>query len=72
MMHKRFEAHTKCSSCMIGKATLVDLPKLKDRVAEPLGQVQMDLFSSSVTSIEGYNYALVFADCNSGWNEAQE
>jgi hypothetical protein len=52
---------------MIGKSTLEDLPKLKDRAPEPLYQVNMDSFSSSVTSIEGYNYAVVFADCNSGY-----
>jgi hypothetical protein len=27
----------------------------------------MDLFSSSVQSIEGYNYAVVFVDCNTGY-----
>jgi hypothetical protein len=42
LMHKRFEQHTKCPSCMIGKATLEDLPKLKNCAAEPLGQVNMD------------------------------
>ena len=52
---------------MIGKSTLEDLPKLKKRASQPLGQVNMDSFSSSVTSIEGYNYAVVFADCNSGY-----
>ena len=36
---------------------------------EPLGQVNMDSFSSSVPSIEGYNHAVVqiFVDCNSGY-----
>ena len=48
---------------MIGKSTLEDLPKLKDRADEPLGQVNMDSFSSSVKSIEGYNHAVVFVDC---------
>jgi hypothetical protein len=52
---------------MIGKSTLEDLPKLKDSATEPLYQVNMDSFSSSVTSIEGYTYAVVFADCNSGY-----
>ncbi len=52
---------------MIGKNTHEDLPKLKDRATEPLYQVNMDSFSSSVTSIQGYNYAVVFADCNSGY-----
>ena len=53
---------------MIGKSTLEDLPKLKNRATEPLAQVNMDLFSSSVQSIEGYNYAVVFVDdCNAGY-----
>ncbi len=47
---------------MIGKSTLEDLPKLKDRAPEPLYKVNMNSFSSSVTSIEGYNYAVVFVD----------
>ncbi len=54
---------------MIGKSTLEDLPKLKDRAPEPLNQVNMDSFSSSVTLIEGYNYAVVFVDCNSGYRD---
>jgi hypothetical protein len=52
---------------MIGKSTLEDLPKLKKRALKPLGQVNMDSFSSSVTSIEGYNHAVVFADCHTGY-----
>ena len=48
------------------KSTLEDLPKLKDRTDEPLGKVNMDSFSSSVQSIEGYNHAAVFVDCKSG------
>jgi hypothetical protein len=69
LMHKKFEPHMKCPSCVIGKSTLEDLSKLKDRATEPLYQVNMDSFSSSVTSIrvEGYNYAVVFADYNSGY-----
>ncbi len=52
---------------MIGKSTLEDLPKLKDRATEPLWQVNMDSFSSSVTSIEGYNHAVVIVDCHTGY-----
>ncbi len=47
-----FETHTKCSSCMIGKATLEDFPKAKRPINKPLYQVHMDSFSSSVKSIE--------------------
>jgi hypothetical protein len=66
-MHKKFEPRMKYSSCMIRKSTLEDLPKLKDRGTGPHYQVNMDSFSSSVTSIEGYKYAVVLADCNSGY-----
>ncbi len=52
---------------MIDKSTLEDLPKLKDRATEPLLQINMDSFSSSVTSIEGYYHAVVFADCHAGY-----
>ncbi len=64
LLHKKFEQHMKCPCCMIGKSTLQDLQKLKDRAIEPLRQVKMNSFSSSVTSINGYNYAVDFADCN--------
>ena len=52
---------------MIGKSTLEDLPDLKGRAEEPLTQVNIDVFLLSATSIEGYNYAVVFVDCNSGY-----
>ena len=66
-MSKKLPSHVKCPSCMIGKSTLEDLPNLKDRPEEPLEQVSMDSFSSSFPSIEGYNHAVVFVDCNSGY-----
>jgi hypothetical protein len=52
---------------MIGKSTLGDFPKFKNRATELLVQVNMDIFSSSVQSIEGYNYAVVFVECNTGY-----
>ena len=52
---------------MIVKCTLEDRTKLKDRSKEPLHQVNLDIFSSSVQSIEGYFYAVVLVDCNSGY-----
>ncbi len=66
LQSSKYEEHVKCPCCMIGKSTLEDLPKLKNRATEPLAQrkVNMDLFSSSVQSIEGYNYAVVLVDCN--------
>ncbi len=59
--------YVKCPSCMIGKSTLEDLPKLKNRAMEPLVQVNMDIFLSSVQSIKGYNFAVVFVDCTTGY-----
>ncbi len=59
LQSKTFEEYVKCPSCMIGKSTLENLPKLKSRATEQPVQVNMDLFSSSVQSIEGYNYAVV-------------
>ena len=53
------ETHVKCPLCMIGKATLEDLPKAKEVITKPLYQIHMDSFSSSVRSIEGYLHALV-------------
>ncbi len=47
---------------MIGKATLEDLPKTKKVISKPLDQINMDSFSSSVNSIEGYFHSLVFVD----------
>ena len=49
---RTFDEHAKCPSCMIGKSTLEDLPKLKDSAKEHLHQVSMDIFSSSVQSMK--------------------
>ena len=62
-----FETHTKCPSCMIGKATLEDFPKAKFPINKPLYQVHMDSFPSSVKAIEGYNHAIVFVDTATGY-----
>ena len=54
------ETHVKCPSCMIGKATLEDLPKAKKVITKPCYQIHMDSFSSSVKSI-------VLVDAASGY-----
>ena len=59
LKHMTCYTHVKCPSCMIGKATLEDLPKAKKVITKPLYQIHMDSFSSSVRSIEGYFHALV-------------
>ncbi len=61
-----FETHFKCPSCMIGKATLEDFLKAIGLINKPLYQVRMDLFSSSVKSIEGYNHVIVFVVAATG------
>ncbi len=53
----------KCPLCMIGKATLEDLPKAKKVISKPLNQIiYMDSFSPSIISIEGYFHSLGLVD----------
>jgi hypothetical protein len=41
---------------------LEDFLKARQVKVKPLHQIDVDLFSSSVSSIEGYNHAVVFVD----------
>ena len=59
------DTHVKRPSCMIGKVTSGDLPKTKKDITKPLYQINMDSFSLSVKSIEGYFYRLVSVDADS-------
>ena len=59
LKHMTCDTHIKCPSCMIGKATLEDLPKTKKFIT--------DSFSSSVKSNEGYFHSLVFVDAATGY-----
>jgi hypothetical protein len=59
---KKFSVHQKCSSRMMGKSQQNDKPESVKRAETPLAKVNADLISSSVTSIEGYNYSAVFTD----------
>jgi hypothetical protein len=54
---------------MIEKSQLNDKPESIKWAENPLAEVKFDLISSSVTSIEGYNYSVVFTDDYSehGW-----
>ncbi len=65
--NQTLDQHTKCGACMIGKSTLEPYPERRSRADHRLKQVNVDSFSSSVQSIEGYNHAVVFVDCNSGF-----
>ncbi len=62
-----YEAHVKCPSCMLGKATLEDYPGARVRKVPPLYQINMDSFSSSIKSIEGYNHAVVLVNNQTGY-----
>jgi hypothetical protein len=39
-----------------------DFPKARHVKVKPLHRINVDSFSSSVTSIEGYNHAMAFVD----------
>ncbi len=58
---EKYPKDHKCPSCMIGKRTLENYPRSKEPDARPMALVKMDVYSSSVTSIEGYNHALIIA-----------
>ncbi len=61
------DTHVKYPSCTIRKATLEDLPKTKEVITKPLYQINLDSFSSSVKSIEGYFHSLVFVYAATGY-----
>ena len=54
---------------MLGKAHLEDFPQRRKKVVPSLllYQINMDSFSSSVKSIEGYFHAFVIVDNHSGY-----
>jgi hypothetical protein len=51
-----------CTACMVGKAQLQPYPGSKEHAKRPLEGVYMDIMTSSITSIEGYDYALIITD----------
>ncbi len=59
---ERNSASIRSPSCMIGKSQLNDKPESIKRAEKPLAKVNFDLISSSVTSIEEYNYCAVLTD----------
>ena len=58
----RIDQDDKCPACMVGRAHLVPYPGRKERCTKPLERVHMDLFSSSVKSVEGHLHALIIVD----------
>jgi hypothetical protein len=59
----RIEPREKCPACAIGKSTYQDYPGSISRATRPLAKVNFDVIVSSITSIEGYNYAALLVDC---------
>jgi hypothetical protein len=68
LIRQNYELHGQCPSCIIRKAMLKDFPKLKSKVVPPSYQINMDSFSSSVKSVEGYLHAVVFVDNSMGYS----
>ncbi len=52
---------------MMGKSHLNNKQGRKERSGKPLAKVYMDTFSSSGTSIEWHNYALIITDDCTGY-----
>jgi hypothetical protein len=60
----RIDPQEKCPACSIGKNTYQDNPGPISWATLPLAKVNFDVIVSSITSIEGYNYAALFVnDC---------
>jgi len=58
----KMEHDMNCTACMVGKAKAQPCPKSKVHAKRPLERVYMDIMSSSITSVEGYNFALIITD----------
>jgi hypothetical protein len=56
---ERLEPNVDCQSCIAENATLQPDPKRNDRATCPLERVHIDLLTGGVTSLEGYDYAMV-------------
>jgi transposase InsO family protein len=67
LLNRRHTEHLKCPACMIGKATLEDYPSKKASASKPLRLIDIDSFSSSVVSIEGFVHAVVIVDSCTGY-----
>ncbi len=61
-MGKLYPEDHECPSCMIGKSTFKNCTGSKEKDHRPMALVHIDVYSSQVTSIEGYNHALIITD----------
>ena len=59
-----FDPNQQCPACMVGNLNAYQeiRPRPPERAQLPLERVYMDIVSSSIISIEAYNYALIIAD----------
>ena len=72
LIGKRYPKDHKCQSCMSmhdRKEHIRNYPGSKEPDPRSMALVHMDVYSSSVTSIEGYNHALIITDscCEHHW-----
>ncbi len=67
LLNRQHTEHLKCPACTIGKATLEDYPSRKASASKPLRLINVDSFSSSVVSIEGFVHAVVIVDSCTGY-----
>ena len=58
----KFWSKTASPACIVGKAHQEIRPWSREHAQQPLKRVYMDIMSSSVTSNERFNYALINAD----------
>ncbi len=59
IIRKKFKRGHKCPSCMLGKSNFEHYPGLLD---QPHNPSEVYMYSTSVTSMEGYNHTLIFTD----------
>jgi hypothetical protein len=66
LMGCQMDVNERCPVCAIGKSTLQDTPGPITRASRPLGKVNFEVIVSSITSIEGFDYAALFVDDSIG------
>ena len=72
LVGKKCNAEEKCASCMVGKSKLEIYPEKLEPASRPLERANQDSYSSSITSIEGYNHAVIFTDSYGEYRHAFE
>ena len=62
LVGKKHPKDQKCPSCMIGKSTLENYQGIMQPASRLLVVVHMDIYSSLIPSIEGYNHFFILTD----------